>query len=267
MGLYGYICELVSDPWLLIGDFNEVLLPSEVRGGHFVLSRAEKFATVLEQCGLLDLGATGNKYTWVRRAVGAHPISIRLDRALANCDWRTKFLEAYVENLCRLHSDHCPILLRCSSVVAERSTRPFRLQAAWINHEAFPQVVQRAWSKGNNMIYNCLEKVREDALVFNTDVFGNIFKRKRTLESRIKGIQRSLERADILSLVLLEADLRKEYNDVLKQEEMLWYPKSREKWVKMGDRNVKFFHTQTIVRRKRNIIHGLYIDNNVWCSD
>lgn len=33
----------ISGPWLLMGDFNEVLLPSEVRGGNFVMSRASKF--------------------------------------------------------------------------------------------------------------------------------------------------------------------------------------------------------------------------------
>ena len=30
----------------------------------------------------------------------------------------------------------------------------------------------------------------------------------------------------------------------------------------MVDRNTKFFHTQTIVRRKRNKIHGLHLDDD-----
>lgn len=39
-------------------------------------------------------------------------ISKRLDRALDDWDWHHSFLEAYVENLCRLYLDHSPILLR-----------------------------------------------------------------------------------------------------------------------------------------------------------
>lgn len=44
-----------------------------------------------------------------------------------------------------------------------------------------------------------------------------------------------------MCFVRLEGDLQRECNDVLKQEEMLWYHKSREKWVRLGDRNTKFF--------------------------
>jgi hypothetical protein len=44
-------------------------------------------------------------------------------------------------------------------------------------------------------------------------------------------------------------------------------PKSREKWVKFGDRKNKFFHTQTIIRRKQNKIQGLHLDDGTWCTD
>ena len=72
---------------------------------------------------------------------------------------------------------------------------------------------------------------------------------------------------DVLSLSLLERSLQKDYTDVLKQEEMFWFQKSNEKWVKMGDRNTSFFHTQTIVRRKRNKIAGLFLQDGSWTTD
>nr|KYP77060.1 Transposon TX1 uncharacterized [Cajanus cajan] len=40
-----------------------------------------------------------------------------------------------------------------------------------------------------------------------------------------------------------------------------------EQWVRFGDRNTKFFHTQTLVRRKRNKIHGLYLNDGTWNTD
>jgi len=66
---------------------------------------------------------------------------------------------------------------------------------------------------------------------------------------------------------MTEASIQQEYNDVLKQEEILWYQKSRENWVKLGDRNTSFFHTQTLVRRKRNKLQGLFLENGQWNSD
>lgn len=83
----------------------------------------------------------------------------------------------------------------------------------------------------------------------------------------MKGIQRSLERVDSLSLLLLEQTLQHEYNHILFQEELFWFQKSREQWVKLGDKNTAYFHAQTVIRRKRNKIHGLNLPNGIWCCD
>lgn len=34
----------------------------------------------------------------------------------------------------------------------------------------------------------------------------------------------------------------------------------------MGSHNTKFFHAQTVVRRKRNKIHGLHLPLGEWCT-
>nr|TKS12411.1 hypothetical protein D5086_0000063400 [Populus alba] len=62
-------------------------------------------------------------------------------------------------------------------------------------------------------------------------------------------------------------ELRREYNVVLQQEEMLWYQKSREKWVRYGDRNTKIFHTPTSTRRKKHCVHGLFLSPGEFCTD
>lgn len=47
---------------------------------------------------------------------------------------------------------------------------------------------------------------------------------------------------------------------------MLWYQKSRENWVKFGNKNTKFFLAQTVIRRRRNKVSVLEIDGE-WCID
>ena len=55
----------------------------------------------------------------------------------------------------------------------------------------------------------------------------------------------------------LERQLHEDYFTVLHQEEH---------WVKFGDGNTNFFCGQTIVRRNKNKIVAVFINDN-WCMD
>ena len=127
-------------------------------------------------------------------------------------------------------------------------------------HSEYEAVAHNVWLPKGDAISKLI-KVREDSIIFNKEVFRNIFKKKRTLENRIIGAREKLEKVDSTSLILLDRQLQKDYSEVLKQEEMLCFQKSNEKWVHFGDRNTSFFHTQTIVRRKRNKIEGLFLSD------
>ncbi|KAM2666646.1 hypothetical protein EV2_018455 [Malus domestica] len=50
-------------------------------------------------------------------------------------------------------------------------------------------------------------------------------------------------------------------------EEIFWKQKSRVKWLQEGDRNTRFFHLSTIIRRRRNKIEGLWNNDGVWVED
>lgn len=47
------------------------------------------------------------------------------------------------------------------------------------------------------------------------------------------------------------------------REEKFWEQKSRVTWLQKRDRNTKFFHVFTLVRRTTNKIEGLFNDNKV----
>ena len=51
-------------PWLMIGDFNEVLCGENKFGGNQInINRALEFKSVLDSCNFVDLGFAGPKYT------------------------------------------------------------------------------------------------------------------------------------------------------------------------------------------------------------
>lgn len=257
----------ISIPWVLVGDYNDTLASAEQRGGIFSPSRARTFLDNINSCGLMDIGSMGLAFTWFRTSQGRDPVHKRLDRALASLNWRVRFPEGGVEVLPRLHSDHSPLLLRCGEKMEHTGGRPFRFEAAWANHPLYRDVVHEAWTKGGPCILETLNDVRMDSMEFNKKVFGNIFRRKKHVENCMASIQTRLETVDSVALLCRLDNLKKEHQDILAQEEMLWFQKSREKWVKYGDRNTAFFHAQTIIRRKRNRILGLQLHDGSWCVE
>lgn len=85
--------------------------------------------------------------------------------------------------------------------------------------------------------------------------------------NEIKRIQDQLDSTPTDDLLEKEKSLLKEFDVILKQEEMNWYQKSREKLLAAGDRNTIFFHTSTIIRRRRNRIEMLKADGGRWVTD
>lgn len=59
--------EKIDKPWLLAGDFNTTK-SLDGGGSSNVMRKCAKFARWIDDCGLIDLGFTGPKFTW-RKAI------------------------------------------------------------------------------------------------------------------------------------------------------------------------------------------------------
>lgn len=72
-------------PWCILGDFNDMMDVGEKRGcREQPLSLLSGFTEALHDCGLVDLGFVGEKFTWERSREKANWVQGRLDRACAN---------------------------------------------------------------------------------------------------------------------------------------------------------------------------------------
>lgn len=111
--------------WLCMGDFNEILDLSEKKGGRSRnLSQMDSFLSALVDCNLGDLGFKGSKYTWRNKRESDSFIKERLDRALANPGWCSKFPEVEVHVLPVCTSDHNPLWV-CGPLDEECSEKSF----------------------------------------------------------------------------------------------------------------------------------------------
>ncbi|XP_074267507.1 uncharacterized protein LOC141590888 [Silene latifolia] len=257
-----------NHPWMLAGDFNETRNLNERHGGdQNMMRRCEKFNEWIEQCELIELAFSGSSHTWARGNSLETRQSARLDRALCNSSWSTLFENALVRHLPAFQSDHCPLLISPNGFApVSNINRPFKFQACWLKHENFTEFIEENWPS-NGIFTDRLDKLSKDLQEWNKQTFGNIFRKKRELIARIGGCQRELSRARIGYLIKLEAKLRRELDDILEQEELLWYQKSRLEYIKDGDRNTSYFHVSTLVRRWRNKINMLKNADNEWVDN
>lgn len=256
-------------PWLAAGDFNDTICMNERNGvgGSEMQRRCREFANWVENNELIDLGCSGPAHTWFRGNSADTFKSARLDRGLANDKWRVRFEEGSVHNLPKSSSDHCPILISNTGFAPlPTAIKPFRFQAAWLRHDKFHKFVKENWIDSAPII-PFLKSFAQKIQKWNKEEFYNIFRKKSELWARLEGIQKLLAQGQQPHLIKLEKKLRCEMEEVLNDEEMLWFQKSRLEAIGDGDRNTRYFHLSTIIRRKRNKVEGLMDENGEWVTD
>ena len=96
---------------------------------------------------------------------------------------------------------------------------------------------------------------------WNKEVFGRVELKKKEALSRIS-FWDDLEKEKELSLEEAEEreKVRDDYKKWVDREEVSWRQKSREIWLKEGDRNTGFFHRMANSHRRRNSIRSISIN-------
>ncbi|XP_021730835.1 uncharacterized protein LOC110697764 [Chenopodium quinoa] len=234
-----------NGPWMLAGDFNDTMSMAERlgKGGSEMERRCKEFSDWVNNNQLIDLGCSGPEFTWCRGLSQAIFKASRLDRALVNDEWRLRYPEGAV-----------PL-------------KPFRFQAAWIKQEKFEEFVSASWDN-TAPLFPFLKEFAQKLNHWNKVHFYNIFRKKYELWARLEGIQKALKAGAPMHILKLEEKLKKEMLDILEQEEIFWFQKSRDaEAICDGDRNTRFFHLSTIIRRRRNRIETLKDSNDEWVTD
>jgi hypothetical protein len=215
----------------------------------------------------MEVHTMGTKYTWRGPKRNNHDrVFKKLDRVMCNSDWRLKYHEGFAKVLPRVQSDHHPIMLLSNGEPCNGGNRPFRFEAAWISHANFPRLINDKWDE-NCELTHTLSNLTPQLKDWNKDIFGNIFKRKRELLARLNGIQNSPHYGYSDFQDNLEKYLQDQLATTLSQEECFWYQKSRSQWIADGDRNTKYYHSKTIIRRRKSKISSLGNNIGNWIDE
>lgn len=191
------------------------------------MAGCKSFQKFLSDSRLVDLGATGSRYTWKR-----DNLHVRLDRALANAKWISSVPNAIVMHLPRIDSDLRPLLINFQ-LELQPPQHHFRFLASWTSHPDFKGLMGSCWDHKVSLAEN-IANFTMAVQTWNTDIYGSLNKNKKKLRARLGGIQRALERTPFSTHLLeLEWDILKQYHDLCFHEELLWLQKSRSQWITM----------------------------------
>ncbi|XP_074289214.1 uncharacterized protein LOC141614363 [Silene latifolia] len=99
-------------PWVICGDFNTVLVPSERLRGNSTYEEMDDFHQCVAECGVTDCSAIGSLYTWSNKQEPSSRVFSRLDRVLVNEAWIRSndsiYAHFYIEGV----FDHTPCLVK-----------------------------------------------------------------------------------------------------------------------------------------------------------
>ena len=263
------LLEAHQGPWVCVGDFNCILNEEEQIGGSKgSSSTTNHLKEMMFNLNSVDLGYSGDKFTWAKGKWGSVVIKGRLHRGVASISWRLAYPKATVSHLSAINSDHAPILLD-TCPADSFAHKPFRFEAIWLRDEGCKPVIESAWNNevhGSDFVklYKKQAATRDALRKWNKEVFGRCQDRINDLLQKIKEIQ--IRHPSPVN-ELAEQSLQSELFKWLIRSEILWRKKSRELWLKLGDKNSKFFHLSTVIRRRNNNVDAIKNEDGTWIHD
>ncbi|GAA0157832.1 hypothetical protein LIER_38527 [Lithospermum erythrorhizon] len=213
---------------MFMDDFNEVLSGDEhvSQRRHRPNWQMENFRQVVNDCGMIDVGYSGNSH-------GA------------------------VENLSTNTSDHLPILLSWGEQTAGQNKQKlwFRFVRGWCLYESSKEVARIAWDKRKEIdpgltVFGSIRDCRLDLLKWKSETLVKVHSTIKEKEEALDTLQQGMisiaskERATVLS---------KEIDKLRKADEIYWCQRLRDLCRVKGDRNTDFSHVVSTDRKGKKV--------------
>lgn len=139
----------LNKPWLVGGDFNDILFDSEKMGGNKRRGPCiNNFRNCCHNLGIFDIKAMGSMWTWTNGRKGKARICEKLDHFLANTEWENLFPRAQATNCSFFGSDHRAVKLSVNLrkwVPKHKPCKPFIFENKWILENGFIDNVKQFW--------------------------------------------------------------------------------------------------------------------------
>ncbi|XP_058761311.1 uncharacterized protein LOC131634691 [Vicia villosa] len=161
-------------------------------------------------------------------------------------------------------SDHAPIWLFVGLV--NWGPKPFRFNNEWFKHKDFKYFISEEWGKLNVigkkdfMLYEKLRRLKLRLRDWNREVFVWIDLKVKEEVDNLNMLDNLLVDNigdNVEALVSNRREVSKEIWNNLNMKESVLRLKSRQLWLKEGDKNSRFYHNSIKDKQRRNLISSL----------
>lgn len=257
---FAQLCNKCQEPMIIGGDFNIIRKTSEKNKPCVLPKWSFIFNSIIETSGLKELPLQGRMFTWANNL--EDPTFEKLDRILVSPEWELVYPLATVSAQNRELSDHTPLFL--ASGLDPPHCNVFRYENCWIKREGFHELVRESWLAPTYCLHD-IDKWQEKARRMRRHLKGWHFNVEGIYKRQNKELMSKLDMLDkkeeTTPLIVPERTLKLDWDISLKRimrdEELKWRQRSKEKGLKDEDANTKYFHLKASRRRKKNQISVL----------
>jgi hypothetical protein len=262
--------DTVHTPVLVRGDFNIIRCLSEKNNNKYSDKRPSLFNVVINSLNLRELQLSGRHFTWANNL--QCPTFEKLDRILFSTEWEVKFPQVMVKALPRGILDHTPLLLDRgildhtpllldTRLPSQPKANSFKFELAWLFKDGFHEKVIEVWQcevKGSSSIeiwQNKIRSLRRYLRGWAKNMNGSYKKEK---DDTLQKMEQLDKKAKMTMLSPQELDvkhcLKMRLMQLLREEEIKWYQRSKVNNLLQGDSNTKYFHLVVNGKRRKSRI-------------
>ncbi|XP_075086066.1 uncharacterized protein LOC142168811 [Nicotiana tabacum] len=226
-----------SKPWMVVGDFNSVLNTEDRIGGNEVTwAEVVDFYNCIVECGLMELPAQENRYTWSDKHE-EHRIFSKIDWIFINEQWFDTMPECNTRFLREGIGDHCPAKVTFVKE-RQRSRRFFQFCNVWTQLSQFMSIVNEDW---NHIVEGC---------------------KMFTVVRRLKMLKRICPTS--LEYQQAEVSAYQKFRKLSYPVEVYLQQRSKATWIRLGDDNTKYFHSVIKHRKLKQATTQLKDGSSLW---
>ncbi|XP_058181333.1 uncharacterized protein LOC131299773 [Rhododendron vialii] len=223
------------------------------------------FVAFCNSMELFDIPMIGRKYTWTNYQ--DHAILSRLDIFLLSQQWLDSF-KVLQWGLHRPISDHCPILLIDDG--RDWGPRPFKFMDIWLSNPRCIAIAKETWENtqvggwAGHIILQKFRAIRNKLKVWNKEEFGDINTALQKKETELHQFDLVVEERELSTEEkALRCKAKTDFWRISRLAETMWRQKSRLNWMKLGDKNTRYFQAIANNRFRRNMVGSVLVNGRV----